>query len=462
MGCRSAPTDSGRAAGLIGLRQRRRIEVGAGSALWTGEAFFTSAIQGIFAMARAFARGGRRQNRAAARRRLARASQGPPAAARAWPARSRRACRPRSWSGCRTLVRGPSRQPLETATVRCFSARGRRSRIERFRADRDPFLEVLGASGDDKRGGGVQEGDIRVKGLGIPSSTLCKAIALASASPPFSASPATRDRPASSGVTSKVRIIAVLECGDKGFVAGEGDFVEAVGKPCTTQTDLRAEVFQHTTGQRLHPLPRKTRRPFCRVTPAGLDSGPRRLKIVRVASSARVGPTFFIMAGWCGWREHEADATGFMDAAADLLGLDVDLDPERRQRTSAAPEAATTAPGCRAWRRERPAPATMNEAQVETLTEPEPSPPVPTTSMASAGAVTRSILARLADTAPVISSTVSPRTPKRHQQAAHLRGRGLAGHQAVEGGRRLLARQCGAGGDLSDDRFEIVHRVPSN
>src|SRR3954470_12080782 len=57
-----------------------------------------------------------------------------------------------------------------------------------------------------------------------------------------------------------------------------------------------------------------------------------------------------------------------------------------------------------------PQPATMNDAQVETLTEPEPSPPVPTTSTASAGALTRSILARIAETAPVISSTVSPRT----------------------------------------------------
>src|ERR1700737_415155 len=57
-----------------------------------------------------------------------------------------------------------------------------------------------------------------------------------------------------------------------------------------------------------------------------------------------------------------------------------------------------------------PAPATMKEAQVETLTEPEPSPPVPTTSTALGGALTRSILPRIADTAPVISSTVSPRT----------------------------------------------------
>ncbi|MHC2195758.1 hypothetical protein ACVJF1_008391 [Bradyrhizobium diazoefficiens] len=57
-----------------------------------------------------------------------------------------------------------------------------------------------------------------------------------------------------------------------------------------------------------------------------------------------------------------------------------------------------------------PAPETMNEAQVETLTEPEPSPPVPTMSTASGGAVTVSILERIAATAPVISSTVSPRT----------------------------------------------------
>src|SRR6202035_4682725 len=57
-----------------------------------------------------------------------------------------------------------------------------------------------------------------------------------------------------------------------------------------------------------------------------------------------------------------------------------------------------------------PAPATISAAQVEMLNEPEASPPVPTTSMASGGACTRTILARIAVTAPVISSTVSPRT----------------------------------------------------
>src|ERR1700757_3181993 len=78
-------------------------------------------------------------------------------------------------------------------------------------------------------------------------------------------------------------------------------------------------------------------------------------------------------------------------------------------RTSAAPERDDSARlPCLATG--TPAPATMKEAQVDTLTEPEPSPPVPTISTALSGALTRSILERIADTAPVISSTVSPRT----------------------------------------------------
>src|SRR5262249_24301222 len=50
------------------------------------------------------------------------------------------------------------------------------------------------------------------------------------------------------------------------------------------------------------------------------------------------------------------------------------------------------------------------EAQVEMLNDPDASPPVPTTSTASGGASTPSILERMVVTAPVISSTVSPRT----------------------------------------------------
>src|SRR5579884_3928745 len=91
-----------------------------------------------------------------------------------------------------------------------------------------------------------------------------------------------------------------------------------------------------------------------------------------------------------------------------LSGVRSILTP-RAASTSAAPERDESARlPCLATG--TPAPATISAAQVEMLNEPEASPPVPTTSMASGGASTRSILARMALTAPVISSTVSPRT----------------------------------------------------
>src|SRR5262249_49663980 len=81
----------------------------------------------------------------------------------------------------------------------------------------------------------------------------------------------------------------------------------------------------------------------------------------------------------------------------------------RTLSTSAAPEREESARlPCLATG--TPAPATMNAAQVEMLYEPDASPPVPTTSIAFGGAITRSIFERIAETAPVISSIVSPRT----------------------------------------------------
>ena len=133
---------------------------------------------------------------------------------------------------------------------------------------------------------------------------------------------------------------------------------------------------------------------ICRFTPAGLESGPSKLKIVRVASSTRADVLHRRMMRR---REHEADA-GLGHAAADLIGREVDLDAEEAS-TSAAPEREDSARlPCLATG--TPAPATMKDAQVETLTEPEPSPPVPTTSTASAGA------------GPAASCRASP-TPRR-------------------------------------------------
>src|SRR5579863_9625596 len=50
---------------------------------------------------------------------------------------------------------------------------------------------------------------------------------------------------------------------------------------------------------------------------------------------------------------------------------------------------------------------------------------------------------------------------KGHQQSPHLRGRSLAGHHSVEGGRGFLARERRAGRHFGDDRFEVVHHVLS-
>src|SRR6188508_1799729 len=78
-------------------------------------------------------------------------------------------------------------------------------------------------------------------------------------------------------------------------------------------------------------------------------------------------------------------------------------------RTSAAPDFDDSARlPCLATG--TPAPATINAAHVEILNEPDASPPVPTTSTAPGGALTPRILDRMVVTAPVISSTVSPRT----------------------------------------------------
>ena len=128
--------------------------------------------------------------------------------------------------------------------------------------------------------------------------------------------------------------------------------------------------------------------------------------MVRVPSSTRVGPTFFI-AGWCAGANMKPIPACLMHRLTPS-GVNSMFTPSAAS-TSAAPEREESARlPCLATG--TPAPATIKAAQVEMLNEPEASPPVPTTSMASAGARTRSIFSRIAVTAPVISSTVSPRT----------------------------------------------------
>ena len=60
---------------------------------------------------------------------------------------------------------------------------------------------------------------------------------------------------------------------------------------------FRAEIFRTCLRAALDYCLEKTPT-ICRLTFARVRQGPSRLKIVRVPSSTRVGPTFF-MAGWC-------------------------------------------------------------------------------------------------------------------------------------------------------------------
>ncbi len=102
-------------------------------------------------------------------------------------------------------------------------------------------------------------------------------------------------------------------------------------------------------------------------------------------------------------------------------------------------------------------PAATKAAQVDMLYDPEASPPVPTMSIAPEGASTRNILSRMTSTAPVISSTLSPR-PQRHQQSGNLSRRRLARHEHVERDLGLLSRQRLAVGGLCNEGLEFAHR----
>ena len=86
---------AGRAAGLIGARQRRRIEIGADQALG-GARLLDLGDQRVVAGSRARARCAPTKPRGAGAA-LASASIVGQRARRAWPRRSPRACRPRSW-----------------------------------------------------------------------------------------------------------------------------------------------------------------------------------------------------------------------------------------------------------------------------------------------------------------------------------------------------------------------------
>ena len=193
-----------------------------------------------------------------------------------------------------------------------------------------------------------------------------------------------------------------------------------------------------------------------RLTPAGLESGPSRLKIVRVPSSTRLGPTKRIAAWWLGANMKPRPASAI--ASEIWAGDRLDVDAESRQDVGR--------PGLRG----EGAVAVLGDGHAAAgKDEGRAGGDVDRASMIAAGAddvdrIRRRLHAqhvrahhrnRAGDLVDGLATH-----PERHQEAADLRGRRLAGHHRREGGLGFGAGQAVAIGDLGEERFQRgAHRT---
>ena len=148
----------------------------------------------------------------------------------------------------------------------------------------------------------------------------------------------------------------------------------------------------------------------CTFAPAGLVSGPRILKMVRIPISRRGLIAYFIARWSMGAKRNPIPTVLTHRPTASAL---MDRSTPSASRTSALPQLDETALlPCLATG--IPAAATTKLVVVETLKLPEPSPPVPTISinnfpeLVSTPVSTKVALSRITLTAPTISSMVSP------------------------------------------------------
>src|SRR3954470_750797 len=141
-----------------------------------------------------------------------------------------------------------------------------------------------------------------------------------------------------------------------------------------------------------------------RVAPAGLVSGPRKLKIVRTASSLRTGITNRVAPWWAGANMNPKPTSLIHRATASGLRS---IRTPSASRTSAEPDrpVAERLP-CLATA--HPCPAAISAAVVDTLNVGLP-PPVPAVSIRSSRPVLTGVAnARIVVARPTSSSTVSP------------------------------------------------------
>src|SRR5205823_1255986 len=143
-------------------------------------------------------------------------------AACAWQPQSPRACRSRSCSGYRT-------PPASFVGNRdeLFELCRRRAAVERLYAERNTFLQILGAAGDDQRSRSVQQRDVAIgAGLALEHAAKRRRIGIGIAA--LERSKAAAGKPGIFRAHFESADIAVLERRNRGR-AGEGDLVEPVG-----------------------------------------------------------------------------------------------------------------------------------------------------------------------------------------------------------------------------------------
>ena len=224
-------------------------------------------------------------------------------------------------------------------------------------------------------------------------------------------------------------------------------------EPCTTHALSEPRFLSTCASGSTHW--RENTPTICRLTPAGLESGPSRLKIVRVPSSTRVGPTFFI-AGWCAGANMKPMPASSMQRAT-LLRRELDLDAERTQhvrRARARGERAVAVLG------DRNAGARHDEGRAgrDVVGARRIAAGADHVDRVGGRGDAQHLLAHGGDRAGDFLDGLAAHA-QRHQEAAHLRRRGLARHHAVEAARGLFAAQRGAGRRLGDQSFEVIGHI---
>ena len=270
---------AGRAAGLIGAGEGRRVEIGADQA---------SARAGLLDLGDQAETGRPRSGLPAPPRTAAPAAPRPASPAAPPPAAAalRRATCSRltaQISASTSAMAGPS---FVAATSRSSTWRAAPPSIDCGR-QLGALAQALGPAGDDQRRGAVEQHDV-AQGTGAPASSSRISAGVVRRLAALQRRRCTRGcRPASSGTTSNSTTLPFLYSAT--LLAPQ---VVNSSMPCAMHDPgaLGAEPAQHL-GHRPHPF-RREHADQLPLVPAGFDSGPSRLKIVRVPSSTRVGATW--------------------------------------------------------------------------------------------------------------------------------------------------------------------------